>query len=531
MTMQTMSCFRQLVIKQPRLKQRLLIAILFVIAYLVHDIISNAHDLVSPKRPGLQSNNLNRTATIISSSSTTTTNNQHIHTTNAPHAYTESHSPYHIMDPNIRISFQLHTPSSNYPYPSKFLSVVPYMCGVDKAPLPPSLSSHTILNFTTSIATDLKIVHIGDSLGQQFVQGFDASVLGVGYETNRNVLAEYFYEGGIWSHNCLSVAAPIRGGGISSYWRVTDLMSTSNYAKEGRCAKEELQLKQRVGWSMEQSIALVDHVYSDSTNIIDEEEGGDNKQQDITTFPVGTFDCVVMRIPHGWMDIADITKERIIEAINLAHDNLGVQTVIITTLPLNNNVLDAFDWKGIFNINEMVRDIARTWTAKPGGKGVQYILVQEFGNLTNQILWRNARHLGYNVSFSEFKQQNNGWELSGVDFLLDRLPLAKRKWPPSIPMVCAKPPGVDEKDNACIRNKISTDGIHWCIETLGPRYSTSIACLLGCVYNGKDEPNVNLKKDMDRLRKCEQACNEQFMSILPVNDQWIDSGITLFSQR
>ena len=103
--------------------------------------------------------------------------------------------------------------------------------------------------------------------------------------------------------------------------------------------------------------------------------------------------------------------------------------------------------------------------------------------------------------------------------------LAKRKWPPSIPMVCAKRPGVDEKDNACIRNKISTDGIHWCIETLGPRYSASIACLLGCVYNG------NQKNDMDRLRQCEQACNEQFMSILPVDGQWIDSGITLFSQR
>jgi len=486
--------------KRTHLKQigKCLFAIAFTITYLVHINIIE-HDL-SHHAPQ-------------SGTTSTTSGNTHIRQTTAKYAWTESHSPYHIMDPNVRISFRLHDPK-NVPYPDKFLSVVPYMCGKDKAELPPSLSGRTILNFTTTIATDLKIIHLGDSLGQQFVQGFDASVLGKGYESNRVVLQEYFYEGKIYSHNCLSVAAPIRGGGVSSYWRVTDLISEINRRKEAACAKEELQLKQRVGWSMKQSIALVDHKYY--VNVSD--DATKDKMGQSPSFPVGKFDSVVMRIPHGWMDIPDITRERLLEAIHLSHENLGVQTVIITTLPLNNNVLDASDWRGINKINEMIRDIAQTWTSVPG-KGVQWVLVLEFGDFTNQILWKNAQHLGYNIS----SQRGGGWELSGVDFLLDRLPLPPRKWPPSIPMVCAKQPLKDEKN--CIRNKISTDGIHWCIETMGPRYAASIACLLGCVYNGK-----GLDKNGEDVRKCEQECNEQFMSITSVDERWIGSETTMFSQ-
>ena len=545
------------------IKTKYIIAIAFICTYLVHINIAAHNSLSLLQR---DHNLLRNTTTLndVGTISSKTNGNIYIHKTNNTtqyHAWTESHSPYLTMggsNDNIRISFRLHEPSKANPYPSKFLSVVPYMCSgsssTNKQDLPSTLSPHTILNFTTSIATDLKIVHLGDSLGQQFVQGFDAAVLGRGYEANRNILQEYFYDGKIYSHNCLSVSAPTRGGGISSYWRVTDLISLSNYRKKAQCAKEELQLKQRVGWSMEQSIALVNHTYYYTANDNNGEDYSTKKEQSSPreSFPVGKFDCVIMRIPHGWMDISDITRERIIESIHLSHINLGVETVIITTLPLNNNVLNANDWNGIYKINEMIRDVAYTW---PGSRsddarrteeeGVKHVLVQEFGNFTNQILWRNAQHLGYNVTSSIFQHHhqqqqltnNVGWELSGTNFLLDRLPLAKRKWPPSISMVCAQPPDPGIKGGKdCIRNKISTDGMHWCIETLGPRYSASIACLLGCVYNGnggeKEEDNTKKKKtDHDNvLRQCERECNDQFMSINPIDERWLDSDTTLFAQ-
>ena len=500
---------RRLISNQPIQKVgKYLVAITFVVTYLVHsNIIEQELAHFAPARS-------------LFGMGTTHKHGNHIHHTTSQHAWTESHSAYHAMDPTVRISFRLHDPKDE-PYPNKFLSVKPYMCnGNDKADLPSSLSGRTVLNFTTTIATDLKVVHLGDSLGQQFVQGFDASVLGKGYEANRNVLHEYFYEGGIWSHNCLSVAAPTRGGGISSYWRVTDLISKHNRRKEAACAKEDLQKKQRVGWSMEQSLELVNYNYT--TN----ETEPYSQIKDTSSFAVGPFDAVIIRIPHGWMDIPDITPERIMSAIQLSSENLSVQTVIITALPLNNNVLNATDLIGIHTINNMIRRIARTWKSGPE-TSVKWILMQEFGNFTNQILWKSAQHLGYDVTGTENNQQTDGWELSGVDFLLDRLQWAKRKWPPSIPMVCAEKPSMVDKN--CIRNKISTDGIHWCIETLGPRYAASIACLLGCVYNGKEE-TTTVSKNSEDVRTCERECNDQFMSLTPVDAGWIGSDTTIFSR-
>ena len=139
----------------------------------------------------------------------------------------------------------------------------------------------------------------------------------------------------------------------------------------------------------------------------------------------------------------------------------------------------------------------------------------------------------------------------------------KIQFEPSIPMVCAHKmdqPFTTKNETAepCLFNRISRDGMvrlsptmllgpsfgidtfslanpsptwkHWCVESLGPRYSASIACLTGCVYNS----NKRIKFDQStslRLRQCEQECNERLMSVSPVNPEWISStGLTLYSQ-
>lgn len=100
---------------------------------------------------------------------------------------------------------------------------------------------------------------------------------------------------------------------------------------------------------------------------------------------------------------------------------------------------------------------------------------------------------------------------------------------PSIPMVCAfpiDPPFTTKNETAgdCFFNRVSRDGMHWCIESLGSRYSANIACLLGCVYNGEGPQNGQ------DLRQCEQECNEQFMSLVPVDESWLSTNATMFSK-
>ena len=117
------------------------------------------------------------------------TRRHYIRTDTEGTAWVESHVPRNQTTINntlsttnsnrdIRISFRLHDPN-DVPYPTKFLSVDGYMCpSFGAGPLPQSMSGRTVLNFTTTISTDLNILFIGDSISQQFAQGFYASVLG-----------------------------------------------------------------------------------------------------------------------------------------------------------------------------------------------------------------------------------------------------------------------------------------------------------------------------------------------------------------
>ena len=41
---------------------------------------------------------------------------------------------------------------------------------------------------------------------------------------------------------------------------------------------------------------------------------------------------------------------------------------------------------------------------------------------------------------------------------------------------------------------------------------------------------MEMKNDDIDLRQCERECNEQFMSIKPVEQTWVGIGMTLFSQ-
>ena len=120
-----------------------------------------------------------------------------------------------------------------------------------------------------------------------------------------------------------------------------------------------------------------------------------------------------------------------------------------------------------------------------------------------------------------------------ADFLLERFEqVSKFQYPHSKPMVCAKMPN-STNVQSCVYNKISPDGMHWCTPTLGPRYSASVACLLGCVYNGElgylsERENSNIMNES--VRACEDECNQRFMSLVPVDNDWIDDGVTIYSR-
>ena len=482
-----------------------------------------------------------------------------------------------------RISFRFHSPDV-IRVPSQFLTVPGYRCAIEFSPLPPAVNHSTIFNFTTTISTDLKLLFVGDSIMQQLAQNVYSSVLlhdNVSYKPNdfswggkdgRHVILRSFINGihpelsGL--HVCSSISAPVHGGGAVAYYRLLDLPT-----KEGE--KDYFYCKNDKGWSMADVRGLLDyefHQYDGKARPL--VRANSSHDSGATTFyksqaidstnssevKVGKFDAIILRPPGpGWMKLREITRERILDSIQLLHELFGVETIILTTLMFNNNVLTPNDWTELLRINDMIRDISHSWNSREGG--VKFVLVQDLGTFTNGILWMNARHLGYNASYDPQQTYNRvHTELeNGSKFLLHRLIMKDWKFNPSIPMVCNTPPiciprvftlpngTIFEQDDVCdmnitadpsqcFFNRFSRDGMHWCMETIGPRYSASVACLLGCVYNGDLMAEYTEASDdgktalMWNLRQCEMECNRRYMSLAPVEKSYFANRTFTYSR-
>lgn len=237
------------------------------------------------------------------------------------------------------------------------------------------------------------------------------------------------------------------------------------------------------------------------------------------TPPLGGFDVVIFRVMHGWMKTDEITPSRLTEAIHLAAELFGANTVILQTIPFTNNVKTEEDWKGINRLNAVIRNIAKNWHPKNSTLPDQ-IMVHEYGQYVNHIIWSNARHIGYDVS-DPLNADANVFETEGPKFLFERLNDGQ-EYSPSIPMVCSDMASLGDKHDKCNRNYLFSDGMHVCPERLSFRYAVGLACLVGCVYNRCDEGEGD-------VRGCERECNDLFMSVVPIDDGWIDDNVTLAS--
>ena len=256
---------------------------------------------------------------------------------------------------------------------------------------------------------------------------------------------------------------------------------------------------------------------------------------------------------RGWMAPSTITREGLEETITLCRDYLGVETVVIMTINFTNDVHNPAEWTWASNMNSIIRELAQVFNKNATAHGSNFhIQIMEFGNFTTQVHWANARTilsstgLSYeypnldkpNVSIQDYDQKEE------AQFLFDRFKPwhVQDKHPQSIPTVCGKMNDeyidTDRGDirKNCTRNAIMDDGLHWCMSSVGPRYHAGLSCLLGCVYNRRRKKDnmanntvISVADGQAGLEQCERNCNEQFMSLLPIDETWLGVNTTIYS--
>jgi hypothetical protein len=324
-----------------------------------------------------------------------------------------------------------------------------------------------LLDYSTQVTTDLNVIFMGDSISMQYGQAFEEAA-GASRQ-HRSVLR---YSWG--RHEGLHVAAPVRGGGVVAGWRITGIMSRDRENMELPNAKGG-------GWKRSDAHNLTGHTY-------------DTQDDANATRTVGSFDAMVLRIPHGWIPLEAITVPALHEAVAMAHELFGVSTMVVVTLPFANNVVTMKDLTLLQEKNDLLRDFVNGWN-KTDAIGVDNLLLLEFGNFADLLMEWNGRLMGMDTSNANYTMENLG--------------SANRHFSQSIAQTCSQRVPVGAKKFE--RNLFSVDGQHWCMNTMAGRFNAGTACLLGCAYNDETSSKSPLI-----LRECEKRCNDQFMSLEPV---------------
>ena len=261
-----------------------------------------------------------------------------------------------------------------------------------------------MLDFATGVTTNLKTLIVGDSVGQQLSEALDESSgmlnswarFNTSVDDPTMVCRKLLWGCGGYCET-LSISSPLRGGGLSAYWRMTDLWTSTNKGKP-------LPPNIGGGWNDQQAMVLRKAI----------------PQQVNQT----TFDAVILNF-NNWIrpiDADNVTQERYEDSIELASSVAGANTVILVTYPFTRRVDSPEAWDDIHNANHMIRRVAMNSRSKSDTSQTPTVLVLEFANFTNQLLWMNARSLGINVSDPLLVANNIDWELKdNVTTLMTRL--------------------------------------------------------------------------------------------------------------
>ncbi len=202
-----------------------------------------------------------------------------------------------------------------------------------KERVPLSEEFEKILNVATYIRTNLKIIAVGDSvlvqLFETFLEALDPDVDSMesikADEQNRTRTATKYrtlYRDAWHFHSLTTVGAPTNGGGAVALLRMVGFLM-----KEGRGKKPPNASPNKDGWGgfrVQHVEEILAHNYSIPI--------GSNASEDLHT--IESFDAMIYRIPHGWLDLGQITKEKILKSVLFAQELFGIRTVILPSLYL-----------------------------------------------------------------------------------------------------------------------------------------------------------------------------------------------------
>jgi hypothetical protein len=329
-----------------------------------------------------------------------------------------------------------------------------YVCKANKyfgprAAVSPVFLQNGVLDFDTQITTSLKIIVLGDSVGIQFSQALqEAAGAEVG---NRHVILYSWRK-----HEGVHLAQPVRGGGAVAGFRITGMFTYKQKDNHFQLAPVP-----GGGWMQMHVDKLKDAlVKSAPKQVLD-------AYKNCTDFEV-----MIMQFPYGWLTRPKeelFTPEVLMEAIRTSHKVFGSKTVILQTVPVQNNIENLY--RELITINRAIEDFVNSYIAPEDGSGVQSVMLMDLSFLSLNLFVHNA------VGLKMIPE-------SALDVLKETVPLREQEkrlvhylnstlekrlncchpeYREIVAFSCSEPVADPNNTKYCRRNIYSYDGMHWCM--------------------------------------------------------------------
>lgn len=376
-----------------------------------------------------------------------------------------------------------------------------YICKADKYFGPRAAISQVflqkgVLDFDTQLTTSLKIIVLGDSVGIQFSQALQEAA---GAQMQNRHVIKYSWR----NHEGVHLAQPVRGGGAVAGYRITGMFTYKQKDNHFQLAPVP-----GGGWMQEHVNLLTDAMMRGDDGI----SSGVSNSTD--------FDVMIMQFPYGWLERPKeqlFTHEILLEAIQTSHRVFGTQTVILQTVPVQNNVENLH--RELLTVNNAIANFVHSYVPPRDGSGVQCILLMDLAFLSLNLFVHNAVGLKMvpasaldvlqkPISFREKERELVTYLNSTLD---KRLNCCHPEYKEIVAFSCAEPVPDPNRTKYCQRNIYTNDGMHWCMNSTSGRMHGAIGCLLRCRYEYEYQGQA--------LRDCEQKCNGIYMTLQPIDFQ------------
>lgn len=347
-----------------------------------------------------------------------------------------------------------------------------YACKADKYTGPriavsPAFTAPGVLDFQTQITSSLKIMVVGDSVGIQLSQALQESM---GAEIQDRHVVKYAWR----KHEGVHLAMPVRGGGAAAGYRITGMF---NYKQKDNTF--QLPPVPGGGWMQEHVNMLKEAMFNSTltrTRTQTLKSGTKPMKGAVASTRVDAhssdFDVAILQIPYGWLERPKeekINSVSLQEALSTSHRVFGAKTVIMQTVPMQNNFENLH--QEFLNVNQAISDFVNAYIPPEDGSGVQSVILMDLSFLSMNLFVHNA--VGLNmvpaaalnvlkepISFREK-------EVLLVNYLNATLEKRLNCCHPEYKEVVAFSCGVHVADpnstKYCQRNIYSMDGMHWCM--------------------------------------------------------------------